>query len=316
MKEQNINQEDWDYLIVLDACRYDAFEKVHSKYLEGELEKRLSKGSSTTGWLENSFPGDYDYLYISSNPFVNSLGHSLSDISTGYYSSWRATEHFGKIVDSWNLDWDHDLETVTPEKLTKRAVKHIEEDDSKDRRTIIHYMQPHRPYLEGDVEIENIGLERAVTKVSEDQGFFEKLRAETLSVLYHVWKRMSVPMKYRIKKLLGYETKTEKFIINGGGDKIVEWYMQNLELALKWIEKLLPHLDGEVVITADHGEAFGENGIWWHEYREHVPILLEVPWFRVDMDKYKEEDGKVEPVEEENEKEDKIKDKLKKLGYA
>ena len=40
MKTQEVTKEDWDYLIILDACRYDDFEELHSKYLEGELEKK------------------------------------------------------------------------------------------------------------------------------------------------------------------------------------------------------------------------------------------------------------------------------------
>ena len=32
MKEQNLFNEDWDTLIILDACRYDFFEKVYRDY--------------------------------------------------------------------------------------------------------------------------------------------------------------------------------------------------------------------------------------------------------------------------------------------
>ncbi len=35
MKEQDIIEEDWDNLIILDACRYDFFERVYKDYLAG-----------------------------------------------------------------------------------------------------------------------------------------------------------------------------------------------------------------------------------------------------------------------------------------
>ncbi len=312
MKKQDVNEEEWNYLIILDACRYDIFKEVYSEFLCGNLNKRKSPGSSTTDWLEKSFTENYDYLYISGNPFINSSGHSLSQVSTGYYSDWKATDHFSEIVDSWKLDWNNEYETVLPEDITKRAVRHL--DDK--RKTIIHYMQPHRPYIKGDVEIENIGLRRAFEKAAYNQTLKEKMKSEVLSALYSLWKRLDISTQFRIKRFLGKEAKTEKFILEGGKEKILEYYRQNLREALRWIKKLLPYLDGKVIITADHGEAFGEDGIWWHEYRENSPILLEVPWFEVDMDKHKE--GKEIEIKEEvnEERDEKIMEKLKKLGYS
>ncbi len=313
MKKQNINDENWDYLIVLDACRYDTFEKIYPDHLQGKLERRESPGSSTTDWLEKSFPGSYDYLYISGNPFVNSKGYSLSEVSTGYYSGWMATEHFVEVVDAWKLDWDNRYETVMPEDMTKRALKYAGDE----RNTIIHYMQPHRPYITGEVEIENMGLGRVFGKVTGEQSIFCRTKSRFLSRLYSVWKRLDVKTKYRIKRFCGKEGRTEKFIMEGGREEIIRYYEQNLEEVLGWVRKLLPYLDGKVVITSDHGEAFGEDGIWWHEYREDNPVLLEVPWFEVDMDKYEEVEEEIEVVRgEDEEKEDKIKKKLEKLGYT
>lgn len=41
----NVVDEEWDNLIVLDSCRYDAFEEVNS--LQGRLMKKTSKGTTT-----------------------------------------------------------------------------------------------------------------------------------------------------------------------------------------------------------------------------------------------------------------------------
>ena len=64
----------WKYLIILDACRYDYFEKVYRDYLEeGVLERVFSPASGTLQWLTLTFRGYYrDIVYVSANPYVNS----------------------------------------------------------------------------------------------------------------------------------------------------------------------------------------------------------------------------------------------------
>lgn len=42
-----VMREEWDYLIILDACRYDYFAAIWENYFDGELEKRVSLGSGT-----------------------------------------------------------------------------------------------------------------------------------------------------------------------------------------------------------------------------------------------------------------------------
>jgi hypothetical protein len=43
-------QEDWDNLIILDACRYGAFERNNT--IPGALEYRFSRGSMTGEFFE------------------------------------------------------------------------------------------------------------------------------------------------------------------------------------------------------------------------------------------------------------------------
>lgn len=74
MEGQDFLGSDWDYCIVLDACRYDVFSDVYGEYLDGALEKRWSTGSSTPEWAYRTFTGDHDIAYFSGNPFINSLG--------------------------------------------------------------------------------------------------------------------------------------------------------------------------------------------------------------------------------------------------
>lgn len=43
--------EDWDLLIVLDACRFDSFRDAFNRYFEGELREVRSRGSCTPEWF-------------------------------------------------------------------------------------------------------------------------------------------------------------------------------------------------------------------------------------------------------------------------
>ena len=79
MPKTRLMDEDWDYLIILDACRYDYFEQTFQSYLDGRLEKKLSVGSSTREWRLKNFTEYYpDTIYISSTPFINSIALSVS----------------------------------------------------------------------------------------------------------------------------------------------------------------------------------------------------------------------------------------------
>ena len=48
----NVVEEDWDFLIVLDACRFDYFLEVYKDFFDGKLEKIISASFSTVEWLK------------------------------------------------------------------------------------------------------------------------------------------------------------------------------------------------------------------------------------------------------------------------
>ena len=62
-------------------------------------------------------------------------------------------------------------------------------------------------------------------------------------------------------------------------------YTYNLEIALGWVGKLVKELSGRIVITADHGESFGEKlhpllpiKIYGHPRGCYIEPLVKVPW--------------------------------------
>ncbi|QHS18268.1 hypothetical protein GWK26_02850 [haloarchaeon 3A1-DGR] len=129
--------EDWDTLILLDACRYDMFkERVP---FNGELESRISLGSTSEEFLRQNFEdGQYhDTVYVNANVYFSKLGLDQD-------------ETFHDVIDLLD-DWDEDLEIAHPETVTEAAKRAHEQYPNK--RIIVHYMQPHIPFI-GDRGLE------------------------------------------------------------------------------------------------------------------------------------------------------------------
>ncbi|WP_411968552.1 hypothetical protein [Haloferax sp. YSSS75] len=81
-------------------------------------------------------------------------------------------------------------------------------------------------------------------------------------------------------QLAKYEQKPWDYL-RDGGDLETVWnsYLQELRYGLDHIEVLLDNFDAEtVVITADHGELFGEWGMYGHSSGSLMPQLRRVPW--------------------------------------
>ena len=290
MKEQNVVEEDWDNLVILDACRYDVFEKVYRDYLpDGKLEKRRSRGSSTLEWLKNNFTAKYDITYLSSNPFINSHGIPLNKLKPGFRYTWKATEHFSKIIDVWHSAWDERLGTVLPEEVSKAYLSNKVKDDN---RKIIHYSQPHAPYLSFAPRVRAPARERilrrqktrAGRKVEIDsgiEGVIHRLKKLVASTAFRVIGRQNV---WRVKEKLGIKPlgPFEAVWRKGGIGGIQYYYEDNLRKVMESVSRLMNELEGKTVITADHGEAFGEAGIIGHHSGTHIPALIEVPWLVIE----------------------------------
>lgn len=140
----NALTEDWDNLVVLDACRYDTFADLSS--LPGELERRYSVGSATREWLIRAV-GDRDFhdiVYVTANPRVT-----------------RYEEQFHEVVPVWKTHWDETLKVAPPDDVTEQALAAHREYPNK--RIVVHYMQPHVPFI-GDFGRSNVGIHDGTTK--------------------------------------------------------------------------------------------------------------------------------------------------------
>jgi len=133
---QNIYTEDWDLLIVLDACRYDMMLGVADQFeFINHVGSINSVGSKTTEWMEKTFVEDYrddmsETAYVCSNP--NS-------------EKFLDPNNFKLLDEVWKYSWDEEIGTIHPRPVTDRAINAGRNSDAN--RIIAHYMQPHEPFL-------------------------------------------------------------------------------------------------------------------------------------------------------------------------
>ena len=106
LKVNDVMKESWDYLIVLDACRYDYFKLEYEKFFHGELENRVSLGSATPEWCRKQFKKYFsDVVYVSGNPYIN---------SKTAIAGFDAKKHFHKVIDVWDFGWSEELWNSVP----------------------------------------------------------------------------------------------------------------------------------------------------------------------------------------------------------
>ncbi|MBP1985610.1 hypothetical protein [Halolamina salifodinae] len=237
-----VMEENWDTLIILDACRYDLFEEIN--YLDGDLEHRTSLGSTSEEFLERNFTGEeyYDTVYVNANPYIPYL-----DLDQGRFHA----------VINLLQEWDDELQTVHPQTVVDAAREAHREYPNK--RLIIHFMQPHVPFigeLGQDIQTKGWGPDLGDSSLTGDT----------------IWQRLRLQDITRDKEIT----------------RVWEAYEENLGIALKHVEELLPDLDGDTVITADHGNLVGERlgpipteRKFGHPLGVYHPALVKVPWFRI-----------------------------------
>jgi len=117
--------EDWDNLIILDACRFDIFQK-QSRFRNKRLEKKISRGSWSHEFIKSNFVGKtmHDTVYVTSNGWSRRIPEGT----------------FHQIIPLYDQ-----AEARSPETVTQAALEANNKYPNK--RLIIHYMQPHAPHL-------------------------------------------------------------------------------------------------------------------------------------------------------------------------
>lgn len=150
-----IMNEDWDNLILLDACRYDLFEEVNK--VEGDLEHRISLASATPEFLTENFVGEtyHDTVYVTANPM-----YRTQDLDGVFYD----------VIDVWRDNWDSERNTVSPEAMAAATTE--AQASYPNKRILAHFMQPHYPFI-GSIAAEigdHAGSEKTYREVTGEEG--------------------------------------------------------------------------------------------------------------------------------------------------
>jgi hypothetical protein len=228
--------EEWDNLIILDAARPE-ITKEHNPFDNCEVEERISPGSFSLQFIEEQFLGRemHDTIYITANPHVH-------DIPDGV---------FYKVVNLLETEWNPEHNTVMPIDVVKEAIRVYEE--FPDKRLIIHFMQPHYPFLGETGDKITSGIPKG--NVSGDS-------------YHHPWFDQMWRGTYDREVLLTA-------------------YRENHEIALEHAAKLVNELTGRTVITSDHANLIGERGalvpmrLYGHPRYFNHPDLVTVPWINL-----------------------------------
>lgn len=274
---KSIRSESEYLLVVLDACRFDMFEERFHDYFDGDLKPVQSVGHDTFQYAQRAWPDNYEVTYISGATPINSKEekYEVEELQR-LYQGYRPSDHISNIIDAWAYGWDTSIGTCPPEAVTDLALQNISD------RMVVHYFQPHAPYIGEQSEYGYTGSTNAQP--------FEGRPPDSL-----IWDRVQ----------------------NGeiSDERLRELYASNLDRVLQEASYLIKQLDFEnVVVTSDHGEALGEFGSYAHNRTPH-PYVRIVPWATIDDVVFEPSEGERtkhlrDPGEEQN-----VVERLEEMGY-
>jgi hypothetical protein len=234
----------------------------------GTGEPILSVASTSTEWMDVTFDDTYaseiaETAYVSANPYSQRLNKSK----------------FGLINHVWRDHWDDSLGTIPADPVTDHGIAVAR--SGKFDRVILHYMQPHFPFI-GGTQFGHLGREAFNIGSGEGQNIWRMIESGTVD-----------------------------------SEEAIEAYYDNLRYVFEFVKTLLENVDGQVVISADHANALGEWNMWGH--RAYVPFraVREVPWDKrdcVDSETYEPDVG-LDDLKDDRTAEG-VNDRLRSLGYV
>ena len=124
----DIMELDWDVLIIFDAARADLLEEYGT--FEAHCERVRSPATHSWRYMQRQYSGRrlHDTVMVSANPYVNELADDI------FHAVYQVIPNNG------------DVARIEPELVTEQAIEANQRHPNK--RLIIHYMQPHTPYLQ------------------------------------------------------------------------------------------------------------------------------------------------------------------------
>ena len=166
-------------------------------------------------------------------------GHTAMVTGNTWTDRYLDADAFAALDEVWKYAWDDEVDTIPARAVTDRAIALAREQSP--RRLVVHYMQPHHPFVPDPLDGDD-GLART-SEQSNTANPWVSLRRGEMSV-----------------------------------EQVWQAYEANLRYVLNDVAVLIDNIDGRIAITADHGNLFGEWGLYGHPMETPVPALLTVPW--------------------------------------
>jgi hypothetical protein len=301
----HVFDREWDLLVLLDTCRVDALRAVADGYeFLDAVDSVCSVGGSSHEWMAHTFDRSRraelaKTAYVTANAWaepvlesgitadnerIDQLGlnrlyrfgswETVPATALGYLEHvWRGERERGTERDRPAEAWLSTTADETtewrppPGRVTDRGIALAR--GGRFDRIILHYIQPHAPYLARAIE-------------------------------------EGRPLARHEASPVGYLKET--------GDRASVWeaYLADLRWVLDDVALLVENVDGTVAVSADHGEAFGEYGVYGHSAGSLHPQIRRVPWATVDATDGGSHAPEYEPAESS---ERSVEDTLTALGY-
>ena len=289
----NMFDYDWDLLIILDACRVDAAEAVSHEYeFIEEVDTRWSVGSTSKEWIINTFREEYQ-REIAETAMVTGNGWAEKILmNTPEWGRWTA------LNDSY---WEkHAIASYVKRDLVSSSDFATFFPAWGDEFSEANNRAPRAEYV----------TDAAITVARENQ-------SNRLVVHYmqpHEPYYSSIPADDSLPE---HNRKPLETLRNNSDKKNKIWneYTENLRYVLDSVNTLLENIDAEkTIITADHGELFGELGMYGHVAGLPHPKLRKVPWIETQATDENTHSPDIN-IDTIHTPESGVEDRLRKLGY-
>lgn len=245
----NVFDEGWDLLIILDTCRVDALREVADEYdFLTDIGELISVGASSPEWIARTFTEEYADQ-IAETAYLSCNGNAETVL-------------------------EKDAPANDPGYLTHGLLKRFDYVDA-DRLGRLEKLWSYEPTGEEGPygHVDGATPPRYLTERAIDVG--RNHSYDRMILHYHQpHNPYTAKAMEEGRDLFEYET---HFRLDP--EKAWESYLADLRYVLDDVELLLDNIDAErVVITSDHGEAFGEYGIYGHPIGSLHPHVRTVPW--------------------------------------
>lgn len=274
----NVYERDWDALLLLDTCRIDGLREVAPEYeFLSDIESITSIGSTSSEFMAQTFVEEYtdeirNTAYLSANAWSEKI----------FEEGQTPEDHYNLPLSlgKWR----------TVDKEIFGLLEHVWKYQPIDERSRPEVATKRAIQVGREISPDRLIIHYQVPHSPYRVDAFQEDRG------FHPWEKE--PMEY----------------LKNGGDfeKVWRAYLNDLRYVLDSVDVLLENLDAnKVVISADHGEAFGEYRIYGHGMALPHPHVKRVPWAKTTAT----DTGDVKPNLDTTEQQSTAEEQLGALGY-